>query len=104
MVSSDDYARDEALGKLRELHRTNGEHGWQDGFLMPRVVDSRHARPDMAFMPMVALSALAHAAGYALRVRVCRRTPGMYRVNLDPLPGVQKFRKELERGEELRGD
>lgn len=104
MPHDDDRAREEALSELRELHRTNGEHGWQDGFLMPRVVNSRHARPDMGFMPMVALSALAHVAGYVVRARVCRRTPGMYRVNLDPLPGVQKFRRALERREELRGD
>lgn len=104
MAHSEDREREIALRELRELHRTNGEHGWQDGFLMPRVIDSRHARPDMAFIPMVALTALAHVAGYSARVRVCRRTPGMYRVNLDPLPGVQKFRKELERREELRGD
>ncbi len=103
-MAHDDEAREEALRELRELHRTNGERGWQDGFLMPRVVNSRHARADMAFVPMVALTALAHAAGYNARVRVCRRTPGMYRVHLDPRLGVQKFRKELERGEELRGD
>ena len=102
--NQDTTSTDEALRMLRELHRTNGESGWKDGFLIPKAQESKYARGGAVYMSVVHITSLAHLAGYSARLRVCRRTPGFYRVNLDPLPGVPRFRKVLDQHEEVRGD
>lgn len=106
-MSSTEQQQEDAKEALAQLHRTNGEYGWDSGFYVPKSVSRTHGRE---YMPIADVLALAHVAGYSARIRVCRRTPGMYRVNFHPLPGVRPFKSivgkhtHAPRDLEVRGD
>lgn len=92
----------DALEALVRLHRINGERGWDTGFYVPKNTSRTDGRE---YMPIADVLALAHVAGYSAHVRVCRRTPGMYRVSLRPYPGVGSFRRMVAKPEvTVRGD